>query len=216
LKHLHVVQDTPMDVSLISPIQAPLDPAKASAQTGSFFRVGDLVTPIASTLRMGLKRPRLPLENNWIELLSRYDWQWFATLTFKEATHPEAADKRYRYWIRQLDESNGFRYGRKSTLRYCCLWARGLEWQKRDVLHFHALISNIPYELTSSAQMRAWSDAWFLMGNTGFAKILPVSDIGGVAGYISKYCAKGGEVDLSANLPSGPDLSGVATASQTR
>ena len=179
----------------------------------SFLRVGDLVQPIASGLRETVKRHRSPIESAWVSFLQRYEWQWFATFTFKDATHPEAADKRYRFWSRLLDDSNGYKPRSKSTWKRRCVWVRGLEWQKRDVLHFHALIGNLPYELTARSCRDAWEQAWLLMGQTGFAQIRTISEVGGVAGYVSKYCAKGGEIDVSPNLRvASVDLAGSVAA----
>ena len=33
------------------------------------------------------------LVDAWVEYLSRWTWDWFVTLTFREAKHPEAAEK---------------------------------------------------------------------------------------------------------------------------
>lgn len=179
----------------------------------SFLRVGDLVQPVASGLREAVRRERGLLEHAWVQFLSKYEWQWFATFTFKDATHPEAADKRYKFWCRLLDDSNGYKPKSKKTHKRRCVWVRGLEWQKRDVLHFHALIGNLPYELTARTRRDAWEQAWLLMGSTGFAHIREVAEVVGVAGYVSKYCAKGGDIDVSPNLAgSTPDLSGSVTA----
>jgi len=116
----------------------PVDPESVQSHRSgsSFLRVGDLVEPIASGLREPVRRERLPIETAWVKFLTNYEWQWFATFTFKDATHPEAADKRYRFWTKLLDDSNGYRPQRKQTHKRRCMWVRGLEWQKRDVLHF--------------------------------------------------------------------------------
>ncbi len=192
----------------------PVDPSGTSRSLGSsFVQVGDLVQPIASGLRESVRRERLPIESAWVHFLSKYEWQWFATFTFKDATHPEAADKRYRFWTRLLDDSNGVDPRKPKTSKRRCMWVRGLEWQKRDVLHFHALIGNLPFELTARVRRDLWEQAWLLMGNTGFAQIRAIHEVGGVAGYVAKYCAKGGEIDLSPSLPHwSPDLAGSVTA----
>ena len=149
------------------------------------------------------------LKSNWSEFLTRYDWQLFATFTFKEETHPESAVKAFRHWACEMDKSNGYRHRSRTTYNRRCTWARGLEWQKRGVLHFHALIGNLPYERTSQAQRLLLSAQWLGMGNTGFAKVDAFDGRGEAGAYIAKYCAKGGEIDLSPNLAL-PDLVGVA------
>ena len=181
----------------------PVEPEsirQAVASGSPFLSVGELLNDIAPILREGVERKRSGLESGWVEFISRSDWQWFATFTFKDETHPETADKSFKYWCRLLDESNGYKSGTKSTHIRRCTWVRGLEWQKRGVVHFHALIGNLPWDIDTRTSRSFWQEAWCTMLKVGIARIHPVEDVGGVAGYISKYCAKGGEVDLSPNL----------------
>ena len=196
------------------PEPANTSPVLPQGGAGLFLRpVADVAADLVSGLRETVKRQRLPIEQAWVDFLAPYEWQWFATFTFKEATHPEAADKRYRFWTRLLDDAHGVEARKPKSHKRRSVWVRGLEWQKRDVLHFHALIGNLPPLENSAAQRAAWADAWWLMGNTGFAKIHPVSFVGGVTGYVTKYCAKGGEIDVSANLGVAvPDLAGTVPA----
>jgi len=141
-------------------------------------------------------RPRRPLEAAWVEMISRHEWQWFGTFTFREEVHPEKADKLFRLWCALLDESHiGKRWRKHPDKRL--QWVRGLEWQKRGVLHYHALIRNLPAYRDGLEDRQRCAAEWDKLA--GFAYILPVAEIGGVAGYISKYCSKGGEVDFSFN-----------------
>lgn len=134
----------------------------------------------------------------WEALLDRYTWDWFATFTFKESIHPEAADKVYRVWISKLQRSvAGSQWFKRpeNTVR----WARGLEWQKRGVLHYHALMFH-RLGLNSIQQRFAWMHEWERLTGS-FAKILPCDSSSAVRAYIAKYCGKGGEVDISPDLP---------------
>jgi hypothetical protein len=88
-------------------------------------------------------------------------------------------------------------------------WVRGLEWQKRGVLHYHALIRNLPPYMDGLKDRQHWAGEWDKLA--GFAYILPIAEIGGVAGYIAKYCSKGGEVDVSFNLSAQPRLFNALT-----
>jgi hypothetical protein len=179
-------------------------------KNSAFRPVADVVASLVPTLRESVERPKSPLQLKWIEFLSPYDWQWFVTYTFKDPVHPEAADKRFKWWIRLLDDSNGFKTRAKCSYKRRCLWVRGLEWQKRDVLHFHALIGNLPYQINTKNLRDLWAQSWLLMGNTGFAKIYPVANVGGVVGYVTKYCVKEGEVDFCPTLlRAETDLSGT-------
>ena len=140
--------------------------------------------------------------DQYIEFLSRPTWQWFVTFTFKEAIHPEAADKLYRVWINKLNRAIYGQRWRKHP-PYGVIHARALEWQKRGVLHYHALISNTGFE-----DREHWADVWTELGNdskAGFIKIdLYDFTQGGVEAYIAKYVTKGGQIDVSANFNIGP------------
>jgi hypothetical protein len=199
-----------MDVTYRESRAGITEPAQAAnAGAGSFLPVADVATSIVSGLSETVRRLPKPIEKQWVALLGSWRWQWFATFTFKDETHPEAAAKVFRHWTRKLDESNGFRAGRMSTYSRRCIWARGLEWQRRGVIHFHVLIGNLPYLINQRSSREAWASAWLELGNTGFAKIDAFDSQDAGLGYIAKYCAKGGEVDVSDTLRR-PDLVGIA------
>ncbi|GAH98274.1 unnamed protein product, partial [marine sediment metagenome] len=105
-------------------------------------------------------------------------------------------------------------------------WVRGLEFQKRGTLHFHSLFAGLPEFLNEEVDkaMRFQSmKIWESIGNrgksedkilpslynkpsvlkrgceayeskTGFARVYPYKE--GACEYISKYVAKGGELDI--------------------
>ena len=134
----------------------------------------------------------------WEALLDRYTWDWFATFTFASEKHPEAADKVYRVWMSKLQRSvagNSWHKRPADTVR----WARGIEWQRRGVLHFHALL----YHRLGLNQIAGRFEAartWQALTDS-FAKILPCDSSGAVRSYVAKYCGKGGLVDVSLDLP---------------
>lgn len=137
-----------------------------------------------------------PLREEWLKLLMPVEWQWFVNLTFREETHPEAADKKYRRFINLLNRDL---YGRRYLERGEGLtWVRGLEWQRREVVHFHALFAdaeNIDNKLGRFDQMRRWESL------AGIARIYPIDDKQeAVIRYVTKYVVKGGEIDVSQNL----------------
>jgi hypothetical protein len=198
-----------LSLSRLDPVTNSRSGAVQAVPERFFVRIGDIVSPVVSALREGVRREQTPLQKAWVTLLTNYDWQWFATFTFKDAKHPESADKSFRYWAKQLSLAAGYKPRAPLTHKRRVVWARGLEWQKRDVLHFHALIGNLPYEYSARAVREAWSMAWLEMGKTGFARVDLVNDITNASGYVAKYCAKGGEIDISPNLAVAlPDLSG--------
>jgi hypothetical protein len=111
----------------------------------------------------------------WIERLAR--WEWYMTLTFAESVHPEAAEKRWGAFVRRV---NG-RHGRAIA------WVRALEYQRRGVIHFHALLAGMEF-LAYNTVRQLWP--W------GFSWIEPYQPGRGAHYYLGKYLAKGGEIDL--------------------
>lgn len=134
----------------------------------------------------------------WIELLGRYEWAWYCTHTFRDAKHPEAADKMHRFWVSQVAESYLGRNWRRKAAR-APQWVRGLEWQKRDVLHYHSLMTNIPADYVEYHWRVFFWQLWKHIGG-GVSRIDSCDGRVAVYSYLSKYVLKGGEIDLSSNL----------------
>lgn len=142
----------------------------------------------------------LSLTEAWATFLSRYHWDWFCTFTFRESRHPEAAAKAFRYFANELNKSiHGKHWQRRSDGGV--YWVRALEWQRREVIHYHALMGDVE-DLNAKARRLEWMDWWNHPTRFGFAKIELPETRYAVANYCSKYVAKGGEVDVSANLRS--------------
>ena len=84
---------------------------------------------------------KVDLKDAWVEFIERFQpYGWFVTLTFKESKHPEQADRAFFRWIRKINESL---YGRR--YRECnkgVTWIKCIEYQKREVLHFHVLVGS--------------------------------------------------------------------------
>jgi len=134
----------------------------------------------------------------WERFIDRYQWDWFATFTFAEQKHPEAADKTYRVWISELQQAVAGKQYHKNP-RDQVRWVRGLEWQKRGVIHFHALLYH-RMNLNLCQRRKSWEAEWRRLTDS-FGSIYPCDSSGAVRSYIAKYCGKGGEVDCSPNLP---------------
>lgn len=186
-----------------SPQNRTLQPTTREGSGLSFVRAGDVASCIASDLREVAQVRRSLTEDAWVAFLSCHEWQWFGTFTYKDPIHPEAADKQFRFWTRLLDSAHGVTRKAPVTAPDRVMWTRGLEWQKRGVLHYHALIRSVPWPLQCQ-QHRDWSEKqWFEIAN-GFAMIKPATSED-VLSYVTKYSAKGGEVDFSPNfeLPDG-------------
>ena len=74
------------------------------------------------------------------------------------------------------------------------IWARGQEYQRRGVIHFHSLIGRIP----ESVRRLDWMDSWDDLA--GFARIEKYDSTKGARFYLGKYVLKGGQVDLGGPL----------------
>ena len=153
------------------------------SEPGAPFRFGDPPGPSGDELTPA-----------WVNLLGRWRWDWFATLTFRgDTVHPEAADKRFRIWISKINRSL---YGpRWSKQKKGIRWVRALELQRRGVIHFHALLGG---DGLSELRRLSWMDEWDKLA--GWARIEPPRSSEAVRAYCSKYVVKGGEIDLGGPL----------------
>ncbi len=136
------------------------------------------------------------LRDAWGTFLGRWAWDWFVTLTFKEAPHPEQADKLFRVFVSKLNRKlYGVRWAKH---RKGVRWARATEFQRRGAIHFHALMGG---DGLATERRLFWMDVWHgLGGAAGFARIEVPESQGAVLGYCSKYVAKGGSIDLSPTM----------------
>lgn len=136
-----------------------------------------------------------PLQRAWVDFLLRFRLDWFCTFTFRDAVHPEAANKKLLYLLRALNRDVfGNNWQRRTTGIY---WVAGIEYQRRGVLHFHGLLG-APENLGEKLRRLYWMEFWFRIA--GIARIEQIDDHVLVAAYVSKYVAKGGEVELSQSL----------------
>jgi len=150
---------------------------------------------------------KVDLKEAWVEFIKRYEpFTWYVTLTFQEPKHPESADKAFFRWIRHINESL---YGRRYRERKKGVtWFKCLEYQKRDVIHFHCLLADPHlYKLKRLDFMKAWEynchprKAWAYDSNpdielvNGYARIFKYDATRGAVNYCSKYVLKGGEID---------------------
>lgn len=149
---------------------------------------------------------RSTVQQGWVEFLSQYRWDWFTSQTFRLSTHPEAADKLFRVWISMLNRHlYGPRWHKQKKSVY---WVRALEWQKRGVLHFHALVSapdrisanGSSVSLNLLAKRLYWMDQWNTLA--GFARIEKPDSATAVVNYCTKYILKDGDLELSPFMPS--------------
>jgi len=127
--------------------------------------------------------------DTWAAFLGRFTWFWFCTFTFRDNVHPERADKLFHVLMCMM---NRRLYGRRWYKKGRCVrWVRAIEMQKRDVLHYHALIGGQDaWKLDPIEFQELWYDM------AGIARIGAVESSGAALAYVSKYVSKGGQIDL--------------------
>jgi len=122
----------------------------------------------------------------WTQFLGQWDWDWFCTLTFGKPVHPESADKRFRSWVGAINRECA-EHGAESVR-----WVRGLELQRRQVIHYHALLGGGGVD---KLRRLTWMDAWSDLA--GWARIERPRNATAVRRYAAKrYTAKGGDLDV--------------------
>ncbi len=125
------------------------------------------------------------LREAWGQFLSRYPWDWFVNLTFRDEVPTFRAYRILGRFLRDLE----------AAAEVPILWFRADEYGARlGRFHMHLLIGN-------AAHLRRlyWMDEW--NRRAGYARILPFDDRKGAVFYIAKYITKqGGEWAISENL----------------
>ncbi|MBN1182210.1 MAG: hypothetical protein JXB49_07975 [Bacteroidales bacterium] len=120
----------------------------------------------------------------WILPLA--DWKVGATLTFRDE---KPVDVALSYWKRLIRALNKDAFGNHyvNIVKHSYFsYAYGIEYQKRDVIHFHAIMDKpINFKLIH----KFWN-AW-----AGYAWTDIVKSHLGFVSYISKYNLKGGQVE---------------------
>jgi hypothetical protein len=124
------------------------------------------------------------LHATWGSFLAEFEWDWFATFTFRYRTGPDAARRSYRQFTSSLETSAGEPIG----------WFVIEEIGALGRFHMHALILNV-----SALSVEHWRRAWH--SRYGEARIVRFEPTLGAA----YYCAKNilgmkTEYDFSDNL----------------
>lgn len=132
---------------------------------------------------------RLIEREAWVNWLTDFlPWMSMITLTFDDNKHQyavsqENAKNYFRDLVRKLNVGVfGDHYTKKCHHSYFG-YALGLEWQKRDVPHYHFLVDNyVCFDFIH----RYWGNVH------GFAHTAIVDNREGVVEYVSKYILKAG------------------------
>jgi hypothetical protein len=119
---------------------------------------------------------------------------WFATLTFKTYVHERRAFMILKTFLAHLDQG----YHKKPTLPNTIglrrtgrlRWIAAIEWQVRNVIHYHLLISGAGL---SELSRKRWEVRWMTGDRSaGFCRIYPADIKAGP--YLAKYIHKGGDL----------------------
>lgn len=113
------------------------------------------------------------LRNTWVSLLNRYNWDWFATLTFNGLPTTYTAHNRVNRWLRIIEKDIKKKVG----------YYRVMEFTRLGVPHFHLLMGN----LDGVRRDKYWK-IWFR--ENGRARILPYNSKLGASYYLTKYVIK--------------------------
>ncbi|MBA7591664.1 hypothetical protein ES708_33824 [subsurface metagenome] len=122
------------------------------------------------------------------EWLSRPDWQWYTTHTFRgNYVSLKASDGHWQSWLNTLTQACKVK-GLERPFYF-----RVTEYQDRGVLHYHSLIGGV-----GDIRRLLFKDFWELYGFARVEKYIPAR---GANFYVGKYLTKGnGEIRFSHNL----------------
>lgn len=122
------------------------------------------------------------------EFLSRPEWQWYVTQTFKDDyVPPKLGDKHYYAWLKSLELACNAR-GLPRPFYF-----RTSELQQRGSLHYHSLIGGV-----GETSRRLFNDFWSL---NGYAKVEAYKAGKGANFYVGKYLTKAeSDIRFSHNL----------------
>jgi len=125
----------------------------------------------------------------WVYQLA--DWKSFISLTFRDEKTPDVAMSLFKWFIRTNNEhAFGKHYTNKVGHSYFS-YVVGLEYQTRDVVHFHALIDK---PIDFSYVHKTWGK------RCGFAWIDgDIKSKARAVNYVCKYCVKGGQLEAYVN-----------------
>lgn len=131
---------------------------------------------------------KIELVEGWENFIRGFaSWKWFITLTFREFVTSDQLDHQFRFLVQVLNRDLfGKHYVRMVGHSYFS-YAMGIETQRRGALHAHLLIDK-------NINLNVLHPVWNKMA--GFAWAVPVDDLDGAVGYLSKYVSKGGDLSL--------------------
>lgn len=118
----------------------------------------------------------------WLSELA--DWDWYATLTFRDPVDPRFPGWTKIGWAAAHSALRKFNSALVSELGFVNpLWVACMELQKRGVPHWHMLVGAVGDE----SRMK-WVHWWY--DHFGIARVLPYQEKLGARYYLGKYLTK--------------------------
>lgn len=109
---------------------------------------------------------------------------WFVTHTFKEYLSERKAWSMVNAWFSHLSQAYNDSLRRYVEGSHGIRWTVAQEWQKRQVIHFHSIVSGARLDELSR---KRWEHRWSAIGG-GYARIYPAREK--AAPYLAKYVGK--------------------------
>jgi hypothetical protein len=161
-----------------------------------------MVSPLEEQLLNDYRNSfKIRLRRAWSELLLRYEWTWFFTLTFALDVYPEESLKKLKVWASKLNQIlYGKRWYQKGLGVY---WVAAFERTKAGRLHIHGVMIGAE-KLDNFYCAELWNNLDVndkgLPKKTGIARIYPIDNIAGTCNYVTKYVTKEGDIEFSDTL----------------
>jgi len=166
-----------------------------------------------TTLKTNNSIPGTTLKDGWVQMADKYKpWYWYLSLTFQYFVEQEYALRQFGRFIRLMNEKvHGKRFrgiGKCDSVCRGISWLNAIEYQRRGVLHFHALLGGESYKLGTPGypDMKLYKKIWqygikkkngeYKFRPNGFSTIVQYDARKGAKHYLAKYVSKGGELDI--------------------
>jgi hypothetical protein len=136
---------------------------------------------------METKSEKQRLRECWVDWLMKYPWTTFTTLTFKNDTCEDVANHKFMGLIKDLNNSLLGKHYSKTVDHSYFSYAYVLEYQIREVVHYHVLIDK---PINFDRLHNYWNKV------AGFAFIEQIINIESSIRYVCKYITKGEDVSI--------------------
>jgi len=112
--------------------------------------------------------------HEWRSYLNQFPWEWMTTLTFRDETNYDTAQRHFRRWRLRLIDEEKLRIG-------CYL----LSSYKKGRIHLHALLlgRNRYSKTLLDCSIRTWESRWY----PGYARIKKVESNFRACDYVSLH-----------------------------